>query len=295
MAGVAGSNREPLPPSDLPGAGVNRRRSERLLLTVPIRVERIEAGSKGFAETTRTLVINRHGARIQLKHPVAPGIVLRITNLAGNHSAQFRVVGPTSPLSEQGGEWGVECLDEKVNLWGIGFPPPLAESTQGSALLECRQCHTVNLTPLSVVEQDVLTTAGLIGRECKGCGGTTSWGVAEQSIAFPEPGQAMDPSIQEALEPPRPSENRRVHPRVALQLPIRVRSYFGVVEFVKSENVSRGGLGFVSEKDYQMGEIVLVTCPYEKGGSNIETRAKVVRRREMKGTPRRVYGVRYER
>jgi hypothetical protein len=44
-----------------------------------------------------------------------------------------------------------------------------------------------------------------------------------------------------------------------------------------------------------VGEILLVTCPYEKGGHNIEVRGQVVRRREMHGTGRRIYGVSYER
>src|SRR3989442_2968114 len=42
------------------------------------------------------------------------------------------------------------------------------------------------------------------------------------------PGQEPEPSIKEILEPPRPESNRRIHSRVALKLPVRVRSYYGI-------------------------------------------------------------------
>jgi len=295
MFGVAGSDKGPAHISRPSAAGADRRRSERLLLTVPILVEGLDPKGQRFSENTRTLVINRQGARIQLKHPVTPGSMLEITTLVGRRRANFRVVGPTKPLSAEGGEWGVECLEEKDNIWGIAFPPPERDEALCSALLECRQCHDVSLTHLSLVEHDVLTTSGLLTRLCKKCGRATSWGYTEQVVGMPVPGQEAGPSITEILEPPRPTENRRVHTRVALKLPIRVRSYYGVEEFAKSENVSKGGLCFISDRTYETGEILLVTCPYEPGGQNIEVRAQVVRCREMKGTGRKIYGVRYEK
>ena len=63
----------------------------------------------------------------------------------------------------------------------------------------------------------------------------------------------------------------------------------------KSENISKGGLAFMSDKNYEIGEGLQVTCPYDPAGHNIEVRARVVRRREMKGSGRTVYGVRYEK
>ena len=89
--------------------------------------------------------------------------------------------------------------------------------------------------------------------------------------------------------------NHRAHNRVALQLPIRVRSFYGTEEFTRTENVSRGGLCFITDRNYEVGEVILVTCPFEKSGHNIEVRGQVVRRREMQGTGRKIYGVSYER
>jgi hypothetical protein len=76
---------------------VERRRSERLLITVPIRVEGMDREGEKFTEDTRTLVINRQGARIYLKREVAVGAVLLIATTVGHRKARFRVVGPTQP------------------------------------------------------------------------------------------------------------------------------------------------------------------------------------------------------
>ena len=82
---------------------------------------------------------------------------------------------------------------------------------------------------------------------------------------------------------------------MALQLPIRVSGFYGTEEFTRSENVSRGGVCFVTDRNYEVGEILLVTCPFEKNGHNIEVRGQVVRRREMQDGGRKIYGVSYER
>lgn len=273
---------------------MHRRRSERLLLTFPIKVEGADPKGNRFSETTRTLIINRHGARIQLKRPVATGQTLHIINLMANREADFRVVGPTQPFNDQGGEWGVECRDETPNIWGIDFPPAEENEMPCSALLECRKCRQVVLTRMSLVELDVLTSAGLLTKDCRACEQATSWGYVQKSIGIPVPATDGDASVNEVLEAPRPTVERRVSQRVSLRLPIRVRSYQGTEEFTKSENVSKGGVAFISDNRYELGEALQITCPYNPGGQNIELRAHVVRR---SGAPasRFIYGVQYDR
>ncbi len=102
--------------------GESGRRTERILLRIPIAVLGKGAGGKPFREKTHTLVINRHGASILMKHELQPGDRVEITNLQNQRSAPFRVVGKVgNPLGE-GPEWAVECLDPKVSFWDIFFP-----------------------------------------------------------------------------------------------------------------------------------------------------------------------------
>jgi c-di-GMP-binding flagellar brake protein YcgR len=96
-----------------------------------------------------------------------------------------------------------------------------------------------------------------------------------------------------ALSPPDRGNERRRFRRVSLQLPVRICDYDGGVEITRSENISKGGFCFVSEKGYQLGEGIMVTCPYNSTGENIEVRARVVSCSETKGNSRKVYGVQF--
>jgi len=273
---------------------VERRRSERLLITIPIRVEGVDRAGDKFSEETRTLVINREGARICLQRAISTGAVLGITAMVSRRSAKFRVVGPTQPQSAEGGEWGVECLESNCNFWGVGFPPPSLGEGLCAALLECRRCHAVELTHLSLVEHEVLGTSGLLVKNCKVCSRLTSWGYKEPSMIVPGDGGAPFPSPESLAEPPAGSD-RRLHNRVAVQLPIRVRSFRGTEEYTRTENVSSGGVCFVTDMTYEVGEVILITCPFETGGHNIEVRGQVVRCRPMQGAGSKIYGICYER
>ncbi len=295
MSQAPEANRAPVTSPRASLREVEHRRSERLLITVPIRVEGVDRDGEKFSEETRTIVINRQGARIYLKRLVTAGASLLISTHGARHSAKFRVVGPTQPPSGEGGEWGVECLDQNANIWGIGFPPPSSLEGRCTALLECRRCHAVKLSHLSMVEHDVLGTSGLLVKECETCGRLTSWGYKEPSVPLPTDDTAASVEIPETPTDSRSGAPKRNHNRVALQLPIRLRSFSGGEEFIRTENVSRGGVCFISDRNYEIGEVILVTCPYEKNGQNIEVRGQVVRRREMHGTGRKIYGVSYER
>src|ERR1700730_14685471 len=116
-----------------------RRDTERLRLTIPIRVLSLDTARGEFSEDTYTVLVNRTGARIGLKHQVLQGDTLRIINLENYAEADFRVVGPTQLAEGTATEWGIECLDLKRNIWGVEFSPPLPSgSSEAGALLQCR-------------------------------------------------------------------------------------------------------------------------------------------------------------
>ncbi len=99
-----------------------RRRSMRVLLSVPIQVSGRMADGKTFQEDTRTLVVNAHGALISLAAPVAAGQVLSVANNATRQVQDSRVVhvGTT-----QGGktQMGIEFSKPTPRFWQIDFPP----------------------------------------------------------------------------------------------------------------------------------------------------------------------------
>lgn len=101
--------------------------------------------------------------------------------------------------------------------------------------------------------------------------------------------------LAEAGAGPAPSKGAdlRRHRRVALQLPVLIRDYSGKFELTKSENVSKGGFCFASERDFHVGEGVMVACPYSGSDQTLEVSAKIVRRQSLEGASRKIYGVRY--
>jgi hypothetical protein len=276
-------------------SGMERRRSDRLLLTIPLRVEGTDDLGHQFEAAARTVVLNRHGARIRLQRVLKAGQTVRLANLVNKRAADFRVVGATEPYSEKGGEYAVAKLNPDVKVWGIQFPPPAeSEVTTPKALVECRMCHTVALLHLTLVEVEVLESAGIFSRPCEKCQQPTPWGHAETQVAMESPPGEEEMFREAQAEAAISEANRRQHRRVSLQLPILVRDYYGGAEITKTENVSKGGFCFASEKTYQLGEAVMVICPYDPAGQNIEIRSTMARRRQIEGTNKKIYGVRYE-
>lgn len=275
---------------------MNKRRSDRIMLTVPLIVHGTDENGAKYQEEARTSVLNRHGARIRIARRLQGGQKVRMVNALSRNSADFRIVGAVAPFSEAGGEFGVEYLNHVDNIWGIQFPPLRAdESAESKALIECRKCHSVLLMPLSLVEIEVLETSGILKKDCPTCGTDTSWGHAEKQIGMGNPAEsrAIAEVQRESDAIAQPAERRR-HRRVALQLPVRIRDYEGAIEMSKSENISKGGFCFTSNRDYEVGEGLMVVCPYDKTGQNIEVRGRVVRRRPVEGTSTKVYAVAYE-
>ena len=270
----------------------NRRRSDRIMLTIPLRVHGTDPTGTLYSEEARTVILNRHGARIHVPRRLQGGETVRLVNVLTRSEAEFRVIGPVGPLTEKGGEFGVEYVNEKDNIWGIHFPPPEDES-KSKALLECRRCHGAALMPVSLVEVEVLETSGILTRPCPHCEVTTPWGYAEKHVTM-EVSAGNGTAFAEAVaQAGGGGAEQRRHRRVSLQLPAMVRDYYGGAEVTKSENVSKGGFCFSSEKSYLFGQGLLVVCPYDSTASSIETHARVVRRQEIEGTSRKVYGVRY--
>jgi hypothetical protein len=190
----------------------------------------------------------------------------------------------------------VERHAGEEDIWGIKFPPaPTAKEADSAALLECRRCHTIAMIRLSLVEVEVLQTSGLLSQKCENCETTTPWGHPEKQVAMNAPPQesAMLAEVGIGSTTARGVDLRR-HRRVALQLPVLIRDYSGAFEITKSENVSKGGFCFASEKNFLIGEGIMVACPYSGASNqNLEVGAKIVRRQNIGGSKRKIYGVRY--
>ena len=103
--------------------GAAGRRSTRVPIAIPVMLSGQDASGKNFQESTRTLVINKQGAKVLTKNKLALGAELAVENRALGHITKANVVwlgkppGPNEPA-----ELGIQ-LTKAENFWGIDFPP----------------------------------------------------------------------------------------------------------------------------------------------------------------------------
>ena len=111
-----------MPPwnSNLDGPESNRRRSQRVVLSVGVTVW--SDGPDAFEEQTQTLVVNAHGALIALRAKVKKGQTLWIRNQS-TQAVQASSVVFLGETSEGKSELGIEFTEERPGFWRIAFPP----------------------------------------------------------------------------------------------------------------------------------------------------------------------------
>lgn len=100
----------------------NRRRSQRVLLRIPIAVIAPGPDKKMVREHTHTLVVNAHGALIYLDLQVRLGQVVILQNPETSEEESCRIIR-TNPVAGGKIEVGIEFLKPAPNFWRVAFPP----------------------------------------------------------------------------------------------------------------------------------------------------------------------------
>ena len=110
----------PANPHNLPFA--QQRRSQRILLSIPVVATGRHANGVVFTERTKTLVVNAHGALIQLRAAVLYGQEIRIKNVATNEEITCSVAD-INPGSTGIPEVGIAFAKPNAGFWHVAFPP----------------------------------------------------------------------------------------------------------------------------------------------------------------------------
>jgi hypothetical protein len=100
----------------------NRRRSQRVLLRIPIAVIAPGPDKQMALEQTHTLVVNAHGTLISLSLPVRTGQVVILQNPGTSEEESCRVIR-VDPVREGKAEVALEFLKPAPNFWRVAFPP----------------------------------------------------------------------------------------------------------------------------------------------------------------------------
>lgn len=98
------------------------RRSQRIEMNVPVVVYRTRREGPQFCENTQTLVINAHGALMDLTDMVAPRQRLQVQNPESGDNLECRVVSvKKEPIGPP--KVAVEFTQPAPSFWRIAFPP----------------------------------------------------------------------------------------------------------------------------------------------------------------------------
>ena len=100
----------------------NQRRSQRILLSVPLRVSGKRVNGTAFVEHTKTLIVSAHGALLQLQEPVLQGQPLTLRNVVTGEETVCKVVD-LNPGASELAEIGVEFAQPNPRFWRVSFPP----------------------------------------------------------------------------------------------------------------------------------------------------------------------------
>jgi hypothetical protein len=264
---------------------LGRRRTERILAPVRIRVIGNDEYGVSFAEESVTVSFNQQGARISLTHSLLPDYVVLLKNLEDGVEEEFRVVGPFQHVFGSRREWGVEAINLESGIWGVEFAPN-DDSAQPKVLVECAACKTAAQSMLSSIEYEVLLATGLISRHCDRCNETTRWKPSTQVLT-------EEILIRSNKSDAKGKQEVRRSRRLKLTMQLRVRNSWGIVDIAQTRDVSKLGLCFVSTQRFSPGDEIYITLPYAKSQTPVETMGKVIWVAD--GSSGRYYGVEYMR
>ena len=105
-----------------PGNFAARRRSQRVLMQVPVRIRGEDAQGKQFEEETETLAINVHGALVLVSARVTSGSKVIMQHKLTQDEQECHVVF-LGPVRAGKAEIGLEFSDPRPTFWRVAFPP----------------------------------------------------------------------------------------------------------------------------------------------------------------------------
>jgi hypothetical protein len=100
----------------------NRRRTQRVMIAMPVVIRVTNAKDAFYEEATETVVVNAHGCMVRLAVPLMRDQVVRIINPKSLEEQACRVVS-VGQFADGKAEVGLEFSESSPRFWRIIFPP----------------------------------------------------------------------------------------------------------------------------------------------------------------------------
>lgn len=260
-------------------AEISKRRSDRISLTLPLSISGKDVAGNAFSEDATTVTVSLHGAAIALKTEIVPGqdIIIRRLRTPAPREAECHALGQ---IGKQPGLYifSVAFLKQAVGFWDVYFPPLSSEGgIAGRALLECKACGTRRVVHLDPAELALYSASPQLSLNCENCKKSTTWLESRQETTKQPDLGAADP-VRLAVAPmPAPvGDNRRRHRRVTADIPVCIRQVGSDDDVSTTFDISQGGMGLMSSRNYRVGSYIKVAVPYSPTAVNVFVDARVV-------------------
>jgi len=99
-----------------------KRRSQRVLMQVGVRIRGKDAQGKDFEEDAQTLAINAHGGLILLTARLISGAVVHMKHNKTEEEQECHVAF-LGPVRSGKAEIGLEFTTPRPTFWHVAFPP----------------------------------------------------------------------------------------------------------------------------------------------------------------------------
>jgi hypothetical protein len=290
--GALGAGHAPLPVLER-----NQRESDRVFLSLHIRVSSSAEHGKDLWEEGRTVDVSRRGGAIMVDLELHAGQNIKIQRVGSGKECMARVVSRLAGWSDAR-VFGVALLDPAANFWDIAFPAaPDPEKAVLRALLRCIACSRLEVTYLTEFEADLFLRHHCISRICANCGGWTTWTRPfGQTSTDPHVPVELDNEFQGSQQLlANGKQNQRCHDRIQVEAVGCVRHATLGSEVVLVRDLARGGLSFCSANHYPEGTRMEMAVPYASRAPNIYLLARIVSSRKGAEKGLIEYGVAYLR
>ena len=260
------------------GNSPGRRRSDRVMLSIAIEIVATDLSGTRFTESARTEMVSRNGASVVFTKPVSIEQTVSIRRRALDVQVNARILGQLG-IRNGGPVYGLAFSEEAPQFWGIFFPPAdAAEDAAARVLLKCVNCSKQRIFVLNEIELRVFEANQRLSHPCETCGKATTWA------------RVPDGSSGNGTDASGPQD--RQHLRMKVKMMACIQEPNRPADVVQVNDVSRGGVSFRSQQNYEPDSWINIAAPYTPGTANIFVAGRIARR-EPTNDGHFDYGVQY--
>jgi PilZ domain-containing protein len=138
------------------GYKMARRREERIIISLPVRLWGMDVNGKPFTQNAASVDITRMGARIQgVTCQIQHGDIIGVQH--GTDKARFRVIWVARSGSRNEGQIGVHCVEAGKYIWGTVEPSNAADTYDPNEALPTRSVGGGAAAAVAVQPKDTFT------------------------------------------------------------------------------------------------------------------------------------------